>query len=371
MKFTCEKSALVSAISVASRTIAVKSALPVLEGLYVRAGERLYLTGYNLETGITMRVDAEIKEVGACVMPARLFFDIVRKMPSDTVAVEVDEKLNVSIRSGISAFTIKASDAEEFPELPDVENEKGVQIQQNALRSLLSGTIFAVSEDQARPIHTGCLFEVEDDSITVVGVDGYRLARRTYHPKEPIGRTMKFVVPAVALREVEKILGDTDENAVFTLGTKHILFEIGAATLVCRTLEGSFLDWRRVVPTNNPILLTANVAELSDSIERVSLIVSEKLKSPVRCHFGENCADFRTTTAIGTARDSCSLAGDGKELEIGFNCRYFLDALHAVPTEEVVLELSNGLSAIVLTPPDKEKYDYAYMVLPVRLRAGE
>lgn len=370
MKFTCEKSILVSAISVASRTVAVKNPIPALEGIYVKAGSFLYLTGFNLETGITVKVDAEISEYGECVFPARLFFDIIRKMPDDDVTVSVDDNLIAKLTSGKSSFNITAMDASDYPELPDVDSEKGVAIAQNTLREMISGTLFSASENLARPIHTGCLFEVENDAVTVVAVDGYRLARRTFHPETPTERSMKFVVPAAALKEVEKILADTDENAVFTLGRKHILFEIGNATLVCRILEGEFLDWRRVVPSNNPIKLMANVDEITDSIERVSLIVSEKLKSPVRCRFTDGAADFKTTTTIGNAHDCCSLAGDGKDLEIGFNCKYLLDALRAVPTDEVTLELSNSLSPIVLTPAD-DKYDFAYMVLPVRLKAGE
>lgn len=370
MKFTCKKSTLVSAISVASRTVAVKNPIPALEGIHVKAGNYLYLTGFNLETGITVKLDAEIQEFGECVFPARLFFDIIRKMPDDEVSVSVDENLIASIRSGISFFNITAMDASDYPELPDVDSEKGVSIAQDVLREMISGTIFSASDNQARPIHTGCLFEVENDSVTVVAVDGYRLARRTFHPEKPTERSMRFVVPAAALKEVEKILADTDEEAIFTLGRKHILFEIGNATLVCRILEGEFLDWRRVVPSNNPIKLTANVGEITDSIERVGLIVSEKIKSPVRCRFSENSADFKTSTTIGNAHDCCTLAGDGTDLEIGFNCKYLLDALRAVPTEEVTLELSNSLSPIVLTPAD-DKYDFAYMVLPVRLKVGE
>lgn len=189
---------------------------------------------------------------------------------------------------------------------------------------------FAVSENQSRPIHTGCLFEVDDETISVVAVDGYRLARRTYHLKEATGKTMQFVVPAAALKEVEKILGE-DEMVTFILGPKHILFEVGNATLICRLLEGDFLDWRRVVPTDCPVKLTAHVDDLAATIDRVGLIVTEKLKSPVRCLFGDNVATFRTTTAIGAAEDQCAIAGNGEELEIGFNCRYLADALRAVP----------------------------------------
>ena len=366
MKFTCEKALLVSAISVAGRTVAAKSAIPCLEGILLRAGVGVQLTGFNLETGITVKVGASVTEAGLCVMPARLFFDIVRKLPDDIVTIEVDDKLQVSIRGGASSFKITAMDAEDYPDLPDVNGANGISMPQSALREMIGGTIFSVSENQARPIHTGCLMEVRDETITMVAVDSFRLARRTWHSETPLGQELKFVVPATGLREVEKILADTDEPVVFTLGTKHILFQIGDATLVCRILEGEFIDWRRVVPTNCPIKLTANVAELTSSIERVSLIVSEKIKSPVRCVFGENTADFRTTNTIGSAHDTCDIAGNGGELEIGFNCRYLLDALRAVPSEEVMLELQNGLSPIVFTPVD-EKKNFAYMVLPVRL----
>ena len=370
MKFSCEKNLLVSAISVASRTVAIKSAIPALEGIYIRAGVKVMLSGYNLETGITVGVDAEIRETGEAIFPARLFFDIVRKLPDDTVEVSVDENFKVSIRGGISSFSITAMSAEDYPELPDVESEKGVVLPQKQLKEMISGTIFAVSENQARPIHTGCLFEVADDGITVIAVDGYRLALRRWTPEGGVGRQMKFVAPAAALKEVEKILTDSDDDCTFYLGTKHILFTIGEATLVCRILEGEFLDWRRVLPENNPIKLAANVSAITDSIERVSLVISEKLKSPVRCTFGDQTADFRTISTIGTAHDVCQIAGDGKDLEIGFNCRYLLDALRAVPDGECMLELSNGLSPIVLTPCDDTRR-YSYMVLPVRLKAGE
>ena len=370
MKFTCEKALLVSAISVASRTVAPKSAIPSLEGLLVKAGVKVMLTGYNLETGITVGVPADIAEPGECIMPARLFFDIIRKLPDDEVTVSVDESFRVSIRGGISSFTITAMTAEDYPELPDVESEKGIPVPQRELREMISGTIFSASENMARPIHTGCLFEIADESVTVVAVDGYRLALRRYIPEQPLERTVKFVAPAAALKEVEKILDDTDDPAVIYLGTKHILFMIGDATLVCRILEGEFLDWRRVLPQNNPIKVAANVREVTDSIERVSLVISEKIKSPVRCTFGDNTADFRTTSTIGEAHDMCSTAGDGKDLEIGFNSRYLLDALRAVPTPEVSLELINGLSPIVLNPCDGSG-KFSYMVLPVRLKAGE
>lgn len=367
MRFTCEKSTLVTGLNITGRTVAQKSSLSVIEGILCQAGSGLSLTGYNMETAITFLIDAEVTEAGQCVLPARLFGDIIRRLPEGSVTVVVDDNFKVSIRAGYASFTISAESADDYPELPDVGSGRSIRIPQSALKELISGTIFAVSENQGRPIHTGVKFEVEENMVSAIAVDGFRLARRTYHTEAPTGRSLSFVVPSPALKEVEKILQDAEEDVAFTLGTKHILFQIGDATLICRLLEGEFLDWRKVVPVDCPIKLVANVGELQSSIERVGLIVSEKYKSPVRCVFSNQVLLMRTNTTIGAAEDRCSLAGDGKELEIGFNVRYLIDALRAVPCEEVVLELTNGLSPIVMTPVD-EKYDFAYMVLPVRIK---
>ena len=369
MRFTCEKSSLLQGLNIASRTVAQKSSLSVIEGILCKAGHGLSLTGYNMETAITYDIDAEVTDPGQCILPAKLFGDIIRRLPEGPVTVLVDEGFKVSIRAGYASFTISAESAEDYPELPDVNAGRPIQIPQSALKELISGTIFAVSENQGRPIHTGVKFEVSNDAVSAIAVDGFRLARRTWHPEDAIGRDLSFVVPAQGLKEVEKILTDSDEMAAFTLGPKHILYQLGNATLVCRLLEGDFLDWRRVVPTNCPIKLVAHVSDLASSIERVGLIVSEKYKSPVRCIFGNQVLQLRTNTTIGAAEDRCSIAGDGKELEIGFNVRYLADALRVIPSEEVCLELTNGLSPIVLTPVE-EKYDFSYMVLPVRIKNG-
>ena len=367
MRFTCEKSLLVQGLNIAGRTVAQKSSLSVIEGILCKAGHGLNLTGYNMETAITFNVEAEVSDPGECILPAKLFGDIVRRLPEGPVTVVVDDNFKVSIRAGYASFTISAESADDYPDLPDVNTGRAIKIPQNKLKELIGGTIFAVSENQGRPIHTGVKFEVSENAITAVAVDGFRLARRTYHPEEATGRELSFVVPAAGLKEVEKILVDTEDMAAFTLGPKHILFQLGNATLVCRLLEGDFLDWKRVVPSNCPVKLVANVSDLASSVERVGLIVSEKYKSPVRCTFSNQVLNMRTATTIGAAEDRCAIAGDGKELEIGFNVRYLADALRVIPSEEVCLELTNGLSPIVLTPVE-DKYDFAYMVLPVRIK---
>ena len=179
MRFTCEKSMLVTGLNIASRTVAQKSSLSVIEGVLCQAGADLCLTGYNMETAITYQIDAEVTDTGKCILPARLFGDIVRRLPEGPVTVVVDENYKVSIRAGYASFTISAESADDYPELPDVNSGRAVYIPQSALKEMISGTIFAVSENQGRPIHTGVKFEVEDDKISAIAVDGFRLARRT------------------------------------------------------------------------------------------------------------------------------------------------------------------------------------------------
>ena len=206
MRFTCEKSMLVTGLSITGRTVAQKSALSAIEGILCKADTDLSLTGFNMETAITYVIEAEITDGGACVLPAKLFGDIVRRLPEGPVTVVVDENYKVSIRAGYASFTISAESAEDYPELPDVGTGRSVIIPQNALKSLISGTIFSVSENQGRPIHTGMKFEVDEETVSAIAVDGFRLARRTYHTEEPTNLKLNFVVPAQGLKEVEKSL---------------------------------------------------------------------------------------------------------------------------------------------------------------------
>ena len=370
MRFTCEKNSLLTGLSITSRTVAQKSSLSAIEGVLCRAGDGLQLTGYNMETAISYTIEAEISEAGECVLPAKLFGDIIRRLPEGEVTVVVSDTYKVSIRSGYASFNISAESAEDYPELPGVGDGSSIAMPQSALKELIGGTIFAVSENQGRPIHTGVKFEVEADRVSAIAVDGFRLARRTWHFAENVGQELSFVVPAQSLKEVEKILqAEGEEEVAFLRGKKHILFKMGDATVICRLLDGEFLDWRKVVPMDSPIKLVANVYDLAHSIERVGLVVSEKYQSPVRCVFTNNELQLKTNTVIGAAEDRCAIAGDGKDLEIGFKVRYLADALRAVPTDEVCLELTNSLSPIVLTPVE-DKHDFAYMVLPVRIKTN-
>lgn len=370
MKFSCEKALLQAAISTTSRAVSPKSSIPALEGILLEAGSDLRLTGYNLETGIRTIVPADIREEGTLVLGARLFGEIVRKLPDDIVTFQ-SENYMVNIKCGMSEFNILGTDPEEFPELPTVEYQNSLILPQSRLKAMISQTLFAVSDNESRPIHTGSLFEVDSEGLTIVSVDGYRLAlRHESIDKKEGAETFSFVVPGAALSEVEKICSDVEEPASVTQGARHVMFKVGDTMLVSRRLEGEFLAYRQAIPRNNTIHVEGDTRALLSSIDRVSLIISDKLKSPLRCVFDSNLLKISTKTAIGDAYDECPLSGDGGGLEIGFNNKYLMDALKAAPADKVRLELTTGVSPCVILPTEGEE-NFLYMVLPVRLKAGE
>jgi len=367
MKFSCEKAILQAAVNTASRAVSAKSSIPALEGLLLSADTSLTISGYNMQTGIRTKVDADVVRGGSLVLSARLFGDIIRRLPDDIVVFSADEKLNVKLTCGDASFDILAISAADYPDLPEVEDQYSVSIQQKVLRSMIAETHFAVSTNEARPVHTGSLFEIGDQGLTVVSVDGFRLALRR-EPLEKIdGGAFSFVAPGSALSEVEKICEDTDDLAAITLGNRHLLFEVGSTQLICRRLEGDFLDYKSAIPRSNPITIIADTKGMISSIDRVSVVISDKQKSPVRCLFDEDRVYMSAKTANGEAKDVCKVAGDGGKLEIGFNNRYLLEALKYAPAETVKMELNTGISPCIITPVEGEE-NFLYMVLPVRLK---
>lgn len=367
MKFSCEKLLLQSAVSTASRAAAVKSTIPALEGVLLQAAACLTISGYNMQTGIRTSIEADVTEEGSLVLPSRLFNEILRRLPDDVVTFTSDSGMNVCLTCGDASYNVAALSAEDYPELPEVEDQYSIRIQQKTLRSMICETSFAVSADEARPIHTGSLFEIGEGGLTVVSVDGFRLALRREPLEDAKGGSFQFVAPGAALNEVEKICADTEEEAAITLGARHLLFECGKTQLICRRLEGEFLDYRSAIPRTNPISITAGTKSLINSIDRVSVVISEKQKSPVQCVFDSGKVTMSAKTACGEARDVCAVTGDGGGLTIGFNNRYLMDALKYAPADEVRMELNTSISPCIILPTEGEER-FLYMVLPVRLK---
>lgn len=370
MKFSCEKALLQNAITVAIRATAAKSPIPALEGLLLEATSALQISGYDLKTGIRAHVPAEVAKAGSVVLNARLFAEIVRRLPDDFVTVTVDENCSALITCGMSEFHIVGSSAEDYPELPQVDRENSITLPQGTLKSMIAQTIFAVSDNEVRPVHTGSLFDIENKVLTMVSVDGYRLALRREKLEETELENGSFIVPGAALSEVEKICEDSEEPVVITVGGKHIMFSIGDTVVISRRLEGDFLNYKQAIPKESKYVIRADRRSLIASVERVSLLINDRLKSPIRCLFGDGQVNFLTTTALGRASDFCKTEGNGEGLEIGFNNKYLLDALKAAGVDALSLQMNNGISPCVLVPADGGD-SFAYMILPVRLRANE
>ncbi len=371
MKFSCDRTLLLAGLTNAARAAAAKSTIPALEGLLLSAeGDTLTITGYNLKTGVRTRIPADISEEGSIVLNARLFGDIVRKMSDSFLKLDTDTSMLVKLYCGRSAFEIMGSNAEDFPELPAVEEENTFHIQEGKLKSMIDQTLFAVSTNESRPVHTGSLFEAEGTELTVVSVDGFRLALRREALEEDAGpQRISFVVPAAALTEVGRIAAaDGEDSATIHLGSRHILFAIGDSEVISRKLEGEFLDYRKSIGNISKYDLLFQRRELLDAFERVSLIISEKYKSPVRCLFGDGFVTLTSATALGKATDECPMKGNAEDLEIGFNNRFMLDALRAAPVDELKLQLSSGSSPCVIVPGDGSDR-FLYLVLPVRIRS--
>ncbi|HBD86915.1 MAG TPA: DNA polymerase III subunit beta [Clostridiales bacterium] len=369
MKFSCEKYILQSAVMTASRAAAAKSPLPALEGLLIKAGAGVSVTGYDLKKGIYTTIEADVARPGSAVFSAKLFVEMIRRMPDGIVTVEVGEDGGATVRCGRAEYAFIAMDTEDYPELPAVDYTEAVSIPQKLLREMIDETIFAVSTNESRPIYMGSLFDIENGELTLVSVDGYRLALRRERIEGCGPDGMRFIIPGAALTEVQRICGDNDEPVQINVGAKHVSFTIGDTVVISRRLEGEFLSYKKAIPENFRKKVKVDRAEFLSIVDRVSLIVDEKLKSPIRLIFGDGSINFLCVTPIGRAEDVCPCEGEGGDTEIGFNDRYLRDALRAAPENELTVCINTGSSPCVLLPTGEEE-KFIYMILPVRLRAG-
>jgi DNA polymerase III subunit beta len=363
MNFSCNKKAFSEAVSTIQRAVATKSTVPALEGILITTqGNAIMLTAYDLEIGMTTQVDADISEPGGVIVNAKIFAEILKKLPVEKVTVLADKKQQVIISSGASEFTILGINASEFPNLPTVDESTKITLPQPLLASMIRQTIYCISTDDAKPIHTGSLFELSNGQIRIVSVDGFRIAIRTEQIKNEL--EIKFVIPGKTLGEILKLLSDGDIS--LGIGRRHILFTIGRYTIVSRLLEGEFMDYTAVIGTKPDREVKAKVRSFADSVERASLIISERLKSPVKCKFDTDLIAIACSTAVGKVNDKIPATLKGKPLEMGFNNRYLLDALHAADCDEVRLFLDGELSPMKIYPADGE--GFIFLVLPVRLK---
>ena len=366
MKFTVNKSDITEAVSNIQRAVSTKTSIPALEGILLSATETgLELCAYDLELGITTVIPAFVMEPGKAVLSAKLFSDIVRRTPAETVTVSVDEKNMATLESGYSRFSIIGIPAEEFPELPKLSDSTQISLPGALLKSMIRQTLFAIAESDAKPIHQGSLFSLENGILDVVSVDGYRLAVR----REPVdfSEDLSFVVPGKTLSELLKLIKDSEEPVEISAGRRHILFKIDNYTVISSLLVGEFLNYKAAIPPESQTEVVLKTREAIDSVERVSLLITDRLKSPIRCLFDNNEVKLNCTTSMGRASDQLDVEMTGQSVEIGFNNRYLLEALRNTECDEVKVQLGGPLSPMKVVP--KEGDSFLFLVLPVRLKS--
>ena len=347
MKIKCNTQKLSEASANVQRAVSSKTSIAALEGILLTADyETISLCGYDLEIGITTTLDALVAENGSVVLNARLFCEILRKLPSESVEISTDDKLIVTIKSGETEYSLVGISSEEYPEIPDVNDSKGVVLPQNLLKNMIRQTIFSVATVTGKPVHKGVRFEIKNDSLRLVAVDGFRLAIRN-EKLAGTGTEAVFVVPSKTLSEVTKLLLEDDTELSIGIGKKHIIFEINNYSVISRLYESDeFMDYESAIPQTHTVTVRVNTRMLIDSLDRLSLLISTTVMNPVRCTFGDGIIKMTCATALGTCHDSVHAIIEGEPVEIGFRSKFVLDALHAIDSDEVLMEMGGPLNPI-------------------------
>lgn len=366
MNIICDKTLLGAAIDGVSKAVTLRSTIPVLEGILLKAeGFQLTLTGYDLEMGIVTTIDANVKEPGEVVLNAKLLSSMISRMPSGQINIQSAENGKTTIQSGVAQFEIQSMNPTDFPELPNTGAEETLNIKTGVLRDMIERTLYAVSQDEKKPAHTGELFEISPDKLTVVALDGYRLAI----VERPITaqKHIRIIIPAKTLTEVNKLLGEDDQDVYISANRRFVVFEAGSYVILSRLIEGEFLNYSNVIPSGFKTRVVLETRDFIDTIERASLIITERLKNPLRITFGKDKVTVRCQTTLGKVVDEFPpVSMEGEEVEIGFNNRYMLDALRNSKCEKMLMEINGPLSPVKLLPTEGK--DFIYLVLPVRFK---
>ena len=366
MIISVERSALLDAVTRLQRVVSSKTSMPVLEGILLSAEQgKVTLIAYNLEMGMRKEIYAKCDEAGDIVINARLLGDILRRMNAPQVVISSNEKLACNIKCGEATFDIMGMAAEDFPEMPTVGSDRTLKIDGSLLSEMVKGTFFATAQNEgAKPILTGINVTVKDSIMQFVAIDGYRLAIK--RENVDISDDFSFILSGKAVSEAVKLIDENTEEVEMKVGENLISFNINGYDFISRLLEGEFVNYQKTIPSAHTQRVVVNTRELIDTIERVSLLISESFSTPVRCYFNELNVVFTCATSMGRAAETFNTQLEGDSFEIGLNSRYLLDALKAIGDEKVQI-LFNGANAGVLILPI-EGNSFTYMIMPMRLR---
>lgn len=365
MKFSIDRNTLSDALSNASKASSSRSPIPALEGVLINLKEGVItVTGYDLEMGIKCKVSPAIsEEEGEVVVNAKIFGEMIRKMPAGLVEISTDKGVNVTLRSGSVVFNVVGVSGDQYPNIPELRNDITFYVDEAVLKSMIRQTFHAIATTDIKPVHMGSKFHIENNVLSVVSVDGVRMAKRV----EPVNyNDIDFVVPSKTLGELMRMLSDesNDKKVAICIDRSQICFSKDDYMIISRLLEGSFIDYDRIMNFEEKSTAIVKASEFSQSLDRTLLLNTDRYKCPVICTFENDNLDIEIKTSLGKMSDKLAIKYGGEKLEIAFNAKYMIDALRNSECDEVKIDFTGPLSPIRVKPLDDESF--VGIVLPVR-----
>lgn len=363
MKIVCTKSNLLTGVQTVSKAVPNKTTMSILECILVDAtGSSIKLTANDMELGIETVIDGEIVEKGMIALDAKIFLEIVRKLPDNDITIDTDSSFKTTITCEKSKFNIIGKSGEDFSYLPEIEKNDSVVVSQFTLKEIIRQTIFSIADNENNKLMTGELFEIQDDTLKVVSLDGHRISIRKIGLKNSYNNK-KVVVPGKTLSEVSKILsGDMDKDVNIFFTDKHILFEFNDTVVVSRLIEGEYFKIDQMLSSDYETKIKINKKELLNCIDRATLLVKEGDKKPIIIDIKNTSMQLKMNSTVGSMDEDIDIEKEGKDLKIGFNPKFLIDALRVIEEEEIMVYMVNP-KAPCFIKDDKESY--IYMILPV------
>lgn len=369
MNIKCNLKDLINGLNIVAKA-ANKTTMPILDGVLIEAFQgTLKLTTYDLDIGSEHTFNCEVLSEGSTVVDIRMLNEIVRKIEDETIEIEVNETVFV-LKSVNGVFKLAVMNPDEYPKLPIFNIESSVTLEQKILKDMIKRTLFSVSNDENRPIYNGALLKVEDNILTIVAIDGFRLSLRKYLSEKNINN-FKAIIPGKVLSELFKILTE-EENQYVKIGVNknQALFEIGQSIIVSRIIEGEFLNYNNIIPETYETRIKIRTKNLLDSFERVALFAKENKekdkKSPVKMNIEIDGVILSCVSENGDAKEMISAVVEGKDIEIGFNPRYVIEALKSIDDQEIYVEFTSNISPVLIKPITSN--EFIYVVLPIKLK---
>lgn len=369
MKLICTKSSLLKCVNIASKAVPSKTTMPILECILIDATtDVIKFTANDMELGIETIVDGQIIQKGVIAIDAKIFSEIVRKLPDSEVIIECDnDNLQTTITCEKAKFNISAKSGEDFAYLPYVEKDEVITLSQFTLKELIRQTIFSIADNDSNKLMTGELFQVDENILKVVSLDGHRISIRKTDLKENY-QPRKVVVPGKTLMEVSKILsGEAESEVQISFTNNHIVFEFDNTIVVSRLIEGEYFRIDQMLSSDYETKVKVNKKELLSCIDRATLLVKEGDKKPIIIHIQDEVMELKIKSQIGSMNEEIMISKEGKDLLIGFNPKFLIDALRVIDDEEVTLYMMNPKAPCFIKD---EQESYIYLILPVNFNSG-